>query len=105
MLFSLAARFSSSENRNSRSERVSPSLATPISTIGDLIPEKPFLRLLFDGASPLVLRNPLETLTAHTGTPMAFRRVDVAVCFGSCSTSTEGSGVLQIEGHWGEINI
>jgi hypothetical protein len=96
LLSSLAVGVSSSENRNSMSESVSPSLARLISIIGDLLPEKTFLRLLFEGASSFVLRNPLETLTAHTGTPIGFRSVDVAGCLGSCSTSTEGSGLLQI---------
>jgi hypothetical protein len=59
-----------------------------------LLAEKPFLRLLFDWTSPFVLRKFLETLTAQTGTPIALRSVDVAVCFGSCSTSTEASGAL-----------
>jgi hypothetical protein len=67
-----------------------------ISIIGDLLPENPFLRLLLDGVSLCVLmRKPLETLTAHAGTPIGLRSNDVAVYFGSCLTSIEGSEVLQ----------
>jgi hypothetical protein len=66
-----------------------------ISIIGDLLPENPFLRLLLGVSLCVLMRKPLETLTAHAGTPIGLRSNDVAVYFGSCLTSIEGSEVLQ----------
>jgi hypothetical protein len=86
---------SSSEKRKTKSSGSSESLRDPESSMNWKVEPDDCLRFFLDGVSEVLLtRKALDIEAAQNGTPIALFRVDRAVRLGSCSTSTEESGLL-----------